>query len=38
MLIDPAIRVEEVAAHLKVSPATLYRHVPGGRSALLGEE
>ena len=35
MLADPAIRVEDVAAHLKVSPATLYRHFPGGRSGLL---
>lgn len=34
MLADPAIRVEDVAAHLKVSPATLYRYLPGGRSGL----
>ena len=34
MLADPDILVEEVAARLKVSPATLYRHLPGGRSAL----
>src|SRR6266545_1508059 len=38
LLADPAIRVEDVAAHLKVSPATLYRHVPGGRSGLLANE
>lgn len=38
MLADPAIRVEDVAAHLKVSPATLYRHVPGGRSGLRAKE
>ena len=34
LLADPAIRVEDVAARLKVSPATLYRHIPGGRSGL----
>ena len=38
MLADPAIRVEDVAARLKVSPATLYRHLPGGRSAVLAKE
>ena len=38
LLADPAIRVEDVAARLKVSPATLYRHLPGGRSAVLAEE
>ncbi len=38
MLADPAIRVEDVAARLKVSPATLYRHVPGGRSGLRAKE
>jgi DNA invertase Pin-like site-specific DNA recombinase len=38
MLADPTIRVEDVAAHLKVSCATLYRHVPGGRSGLLANE
>lgn len=32
MLRDPEITVAEVAARLKVSPATLYRHLPGGRS------
>src|SRR5512145_700947 len=34
MLADPTIRVEDVAAQLNVSPATLYRHLPGGRSGL----
>jgi len=34
LLANPEIRVEDVAAHLKVSPATLYRHLPGGRSGL----
>jgi len=34
MLRDPSITVEEVAKRLKVGPATLYRHLPGGRSAL----
>ena len=38
LLADPAIRVEDIAAHLKVSPATLYRHLPGGRSAVLAKE
>ena len=38
MLADPTIRVEDVAAHLKVSPATLYRHLPGGRSGLVARE
>jgi DNA invertase Pin-like site-specific DNA recombinase len=38
LLADPAIRVEDVAARLKVSPATLYRHLPGGRSAVLANE
>jgi DNA invertase Pin-like site-specific DNA recombinase len=38
LLADPTIRVEDVAARLKVSPATLYRHLPGGRSALLAKE
>ena len=30
----PTITVEEVARRLKVAPSTLYRHLPGGRSAL----
>src|SRR4029453_18660775 len=34
LLTDPAITVEEVAQRLRVSPATLYRHFPGGRSGL----
>ena len=36
MLADPSIRVADVAARLGVSPATLYRHLPGGRGR--GEE
>jgi len=35
LLSDPGITVEEVAKRLKVSPATLYRHLPGGRGALI---
>ena len=31
---DPAITVDEVATRLKVSPATLYRHLPGGRGGI----
>lgn len=38
MLADPNIRVEDVAAHLKVSPATIYRYLPGGRSGLAEQE
>lgn len=38
LLADPQIRVEDVAAHLRVSPATLYRYLPGGRSGLLTKE
>jgi DNA invertase Pin-like site-specific DNA recombinase len=34
MLSNPEITVEEVAAKLKVAPATLYRYLPGGRGAL----
>ena len=34
MLRDPAITVEEVAQRLGVAPSTLYRHLPGGRSAV----
>jgi DNA invertase Pin-like site-specific DNA recombinase len=34
MLTDPDITMEDVARRLKVSPATLYRHLPGGRGAL----
>jgi DNA invertase Pin-like site-specific DNA recombinase len=38
LLKDPNITVEEVAKHLKVSPATLYRYFPGGRAGLLEGE
>ena len=38
LLANPDILVEEVAARLKVSPATLYRYLPGGRSGLLLKE
>jgi DNA invertase Pin-like site-specific DNA recombinase len=34
MLRDDSITVEEVARRLGVAPATLYRHIPGGRSAI----
>jgi DNA invertase Pin-like site-specific DNA recombinase len=34
LLRDPGIRVEEAATRLGVSPATLYRYLPGGRSSL----
>jgi DNA invertase Pin-like site-specific DNA recombinase len=34
MLRDPQITVAEVATRLKVSPATLYRHLPGGRGTV----
>ncbi|MGI4946596.1 MAG: recombinase family protein [Janthinobacterium lividum] len=34
LLADPEITVEQVAARLKVSPSTLYRHLPGGRGAV----
>lgn len=34
MLTDPSISVEEIAERLRISPATLYRHIPGGRSSL----
>ena len=33
MLRDPEITVAEVAQRLRVSAATLYRHLPGGRGA-----
>ena len=33
MLSDPAITMDDVAARLKVASSTLYRHLPGGRSA-----
>jgi DNA invertase Pin-like site-specific DNA recombinase len=35
LLRDPEITVEEVAARLKVSPSTLYRHLPSGRGAVV---
>nr|WP_314437503.1 recombinase family protein [uncultured Brevundimonas sp.] len=34
MLADPTMRVEEIAGKLGVRVSTLYRHIPGGRSAL----
>ncbi|AGI10509.1 recombinase family protein (plasmid) [Xanthomonas citri pv. citri] len=34
LLRDPAITVDEVANRLKVSTATLYRHLPGGRGGI----
>jgi DNA invertase Pin-like site-specific DNA recombinase len=34
LLRDPAISVEQVAKRLGVAPSTLYRHLPGGRSAV----
>lgn len=37
LLRDPAITVDEVATRLKVSPATLYRHLPGGRGGIGGQ-
>jgi len=36
LLSDPEITVEEVAARLGVSSSTLYRHLPGGRGAVVG--
>ncbi|MCL6547011.1 MAG: recombinase family protein [Bryobacteraceae bacterium] len=36
LLRDPAITVEDVARRLGVAASTLYRHLPGGRSALEG--
>ncbi len=35
MLTDPGITVEEVATRLNVAASTLYRHLPGGRSAVI---
>ena len=35
LLADSAIPVTEIAARLGVSPATFYRHMPGGRNASL---
>lgn len=34
LLKDSNITVEDVAKRLKVAPSTLYRHLPGGRSAV----
>jgi len=34
LLRDPAISVESIARRLGVAASTLYRHLPGGRSAL----
>jgi hypothetical protein len=34
LLQDPAITMADVAKRLQVSPATLYRHLSGGRSGL----
>jgi DNA invertase Pin-like site-specific DNA recombinase len=34
LLGDPEISFEEVAHRLKVAPATLYRHLPGGRASI----
>jgi DNA invertase Pin-like site-specific DNA recombinase len=34
LLRDPDITVEQVAKRLGVAPSTLYRHLPGGRSAV----
>jgi len=35
LLANPEITVEEVARKLGVAPSTLYRHLPGGRGAIL---
>jgi DNA invertase Pin-like site-specific DNA recombinase len=35
LLLNPDITVEEIARTLGVGAATLYRHLPGGRSAVL---
>ena len=34
LLRDPEITVEQVAERLTVAPSTLYRYLPGGRSAI----
>ncbi|KIE04546.1 hypothetical protein NF27_HL00110 [Candidatus Jidaibacter acanthamoeba] len=34
LLRDPKITVEDAARRLQISPATLYRHLPGGRSSV----
>jgi DNA invertase Pin-like site-specific DNA recombinase len=38
MLADPAITVEDVAHQMGVAPSTLYKHIPGGRSALIDDQ
>jgi len=38
LLRDQKITVVEVARRLKVNPATLYRHLPGGRGAVNEDE
>ncbi|MBL8658909.1 MAG: recombinase family protein [Rhodospirillales bacterium] len=38
LLRDPTISVEDVARRLGVVPSTLYRHIPGGRSAVMEAE
>ncbi len=38
LLRDPDITVEQVARRLGVVPSTLYRHIPGGRSAIKENE
>lgn len=35
MLRDPEITVAEVAQRMNISPATLYRHLPGGRGQMI---
>ncbi|MDX5986409.1 recombinase family protein [Sphingomonas echinoides] len=37
MLANPSITVGEIAQQLGVQPSTLYRHIPGGRSAVVQE-
>jgi len=32
---EPGITMRDIARRLKVAPSTLYRHLPGGRGALL---
>jgi hypothetical protein len=36
LLAQPGRTIEGVAAELGIAPSTLYRYVPGGRSALVG--
>ena len=38
LLADPEIRVADIAARLKISSATLYRYLPGGRSGIQPHE